>query len=121
MDINLTQEQIKEFLENGYINVYMGDYRFYMELSNSSTNNIWYFELVKSKNGKTIQAYTHDISELELLKPKYDYDGAGGFLDHQSCPCGSYDTEGFILDIGDTNMLVNFIFNPYAWLQTDSD
>ena len=70
MDINLTQEQIKEFLEKGYINVYMGDYRFYMELSDSSTNNIWYFELVKSKNGKTIQAYTHDISELELLKPK---------------------------------------------------
>ena len=59
--------------------------------------------------------------KINEIKPKYDYDGAGGFLDHQSCPCGSYDTEGFILDIGDTNMLVNFIFNPYAWLQTDSD
>ena len=59
--------------------------------------------------------------KINEIKPKYDYDGAGGFLDHQSCPYGSYDTEGFILDIGDTNMLVNFIFNPYAWLQTDSD
>lgn len=59
--------------------------------------------------------------KINKIKPKYDYDGAGGFLDHQSCPYNSYDTDGFILDIGDANMLVNFIFNPYVWLQTDSD
>ena len=59
--------------------------------------------------------------KINKIKPKYDYDGAGGFLDHQSCPYGSYNTDGFILDIDDTNMLVNFIFNPYVWLRTDSD
>lgn len=90
MDINLTQEQIKEFLENGYIHVYMGDYRFYMELSNSSTNNIWYFELVKSKNGKTIQAYAHDISELELLKPKRPTDPSWHHNDPLCPNCRTY-------------------------------
>lgn len=59
--------------------------------------------------------------KINKIKPKYDYDGAGGFLDHQSCPYGSYNTDGFILDIYDTNMLINFIFNPYVWLRTESD
>ena len=34
---------------------------------------------------------------------------------------GIHDTDGFILDLFDTDMLVNFIFNPYLWLRTDSD
>lgn len=90
MDINLTQEQINEFLEKGYINIYMGDYRFYMELSDSSTNNIWYFELVKTKNGKTIQAYKHDISELELLKSKRPTDPSW-YHNDPLCPnCQTY-------------------------------
>lgn len=60
--------------------------------------------------------------KINKIKPKYDYyDGAGGFLDHQSCPYGSYNTDGFILDIYDTNILINFIFNPYVWLRTESD
>lgn len=59
--------------------------------------------------------------KINKIKPRYDSNNAGGFLDHQSCPYGSYNTDGFILDIGDANMLVNFIFNPYVWLQTDCD
>lgn len=43
------------------------------------------------------------------------------FLDHQSQPYGSFDQDGFILDIYDTDQLINFIFNPYVWLQTSSD
>lgn len=90
MNIELTQEQIEKFLEKGYINVYMGDYKFYMELSDSSTNNIWYFELVKTKNGKTIQAYTHDISELELLRPKRPTDPSW-YHNDPLCPnCQTY-------------------------------
>lgn len=90
MDINLTQEQIKEFLENGYIIIDMGDYRFYMELSNNNTNNIRYFELVKFENGKTIQAYAHDISELELLKPKRP-DDPSWYHNDPLCPhCRTY-------------------------------
>ena len=42
MEIRLTEEQINEFLENGYINVYMGDYRFYMELGDEGGGLIWY-------------------------------------------------------------------------------
>lgn len=70
-----------------------------------------------------LQKHTYKCRGIKInkIKPKYDYDGAGGFLDHQSCPYGSYDTDGFILDIGDANMLVNFIFNPYVWLHTESD
>ena len=59
--------------------------------------------------------------KIDKIKPKYDYGSAGDFLDHQSCPYGSHDTSGFAFDFYDTDMLVNFIFNPYLWLQTDCD
>lgn len=59
--------------------------------------------------------------KIDKIKPKYDDGYAGDFLDHQSCPYGSLDTDGFIFDFYDTNMLVNFIFNPYLWLHTDCD
>ena len=58
---------------------------------------------------------------IDKIKSKYDYGSAGDFLDHQSCPYGLWDTEGFIINFYDTDMLVNFIFNPYLWLQTDCD
>lgn len=90
MDINLTQEQIKEFLKNGYINVYMGDYRFYMELGGLGSDLISYFELVKSENGKTVQSYKHDVGELKLLKPKRPYDPSW-YHNDPLCPnCQTY-------------------------------
>lgn len=59
--------------------------------------------------------------KIDKIEPKYDYGSAGDFLDHQSCPYGSHDTSGFAFDFYNTDMLVNFIFNPYLWLQTDCD
>lgn len=78
-------------------------------------------EYVNGHSNPQEHAYKCRGIKINKIKSKYDYDGAGGFLDHQSCPYGSYDTDGFILDIGDANMLINFIFNPYVWLRTDSD
>lgn len=46
---------------------------------------------------------------------------AGDYLDHQSIPYGIYDSENCIVDLYDTEQLINFIFNPYLWLHTDCD
>ena len=46
---------------------------------------------------------------------------AGDYLDHQSIPYGKYDTENCIVNLYDTEQLINFIFNPYLWLHTDCD
>lgn len=90
MEINLTQEQINKFLEEGYVIVNIGDYRFYVELGGSCDDDIWYFELVKFKDGKTVQAYTHDIRDLELLKPKRPRDPSW-YHNDPLCPhCQTY-------------------------------
>lgn len=88
MDINLTREQINDFLKDEYININLGDYRIYMELTREK--DIWYFELIKSKNGKTIQGYAHDVSQLELLNPKRLNDPSW-YRNDPLCPnCGTY-------------------------------
>ena len=88
MDINLTQKQAEEFLNDEYININLGDYRIYMELTREK--DIWYFEFVKSKNGKTIQGYAHDVSQLELLNPKRLNDPSW-YRNDPLCPnCGTY-------------------------------
>ena len=46
---------------------------------------------------------------------------AGDYLDHQSIPYGIYDSENCIVNLYDTEQLINFIFNPYLWLHTDCD
>ena len=46
---------------------------------------------------------------------------AGDYLDHQSTPYGIYDSENCIVNLYDTDQLINFIFNPYLWLHTDCD
>ena len=48
-------------------------------------------------------------------------DGAWDYLDHQSQPYGSYDDSECVVKLYDTDMCVNFIFNPYIWLHTDCD
>lgn len=89
MDINLTREQINDFLKDEYININLGDYRIYMEISHEK-KDIWYFELIKSKNGKTIQGYAHDISELELLESKRPEDPSW-YHNDPLCPnCQTY-------------------------------
>lgn len=88
MDINLTQKQAEEFLNDEYININLGDYRIYMELTREK--DIWYFEFVKSKNGKTIQGYAHNVSQLELLNPKRLNDPSW-YRNDPLCPnCGTY-------------------------------
>ena len=88
MDINLTQKQAEEFLNDEYININLGDYRIYMELTREK--DIWYFEFVKSKNGKTIQGYAHNVSQLELLNPKRLNDPSW-YHNDPLCPnCGTY-------------------------------
>ena len=59
-----------------------------------------------------------------ILIDKTMFDGdemAGDYLDHQSIPYGKYDTENCIVNLYDTEQLINFIFNPYLWLHTDCD
>lgn len=89
MDINLTPEQINDFLEDTYVNINLGDYRIYLELTGKE-KDIWYFELVKSKNGKTIQGYAHDISELKLLEPKRPEDPSWHHNDPLCPNCRTY-------------------------------
>ena len=48
-------------------------------------------------------------------------EGSYDYLDHQSMPYGKYDAENCIVDLYDTEQLINFIFNPYLWLHTDCD
>lgn len=59
-----------------------------------------------------------------ILIDKTMFDGgeiAGDYLDHQSIPYGKYDSENCIVNLYDTEQLINFIFNPYLWLHTDCD
>lgn len=88
MDINLTQEQIEDFLNDEYININLVNYRIYMELTREK--NIWYFELVKSEKGKTIQGYCHDVSQLELLNLKRLNDPSWHHNDPLCPNCGTY-------------------------------
>lgn len=46
---------------------------------------------------------------------------ASDYLDHQSVPWGAYDDDKCVVNLYDTEQLINFIFNPYLWLHTDCD
>ena len=88
MDIKVTSEQEKEFLEDKWVNIIIGDYKIYLELTNQ--DDLFYFELIKSKNGKTEQGYAHDVSQLELLIPKRLRDPSW-YHNDPLCPnCGTY-------------------------------
>lgn len=89
MDINLTREQIDDFLKDEYIDINLGDYKIYMEI-NHKEKDIQYFELIKSKNGKTIQGYAYDINKLELLESKRPEDPSW-YRNDPLCPnCHTY-------------------------------
>ena len=57
MDINLTREQLSDFMTDGWINIEFGNYRMYMEID--SDNKPSYFEIVHSNNGKTLEGYAY--------------------------------------------------------------
>ena len=88
-DIKLTEEQAKEFIDDGWLNVVCGDYRFYLELDQRE-KRFFYFELIQSKNGRTKNNFAYDVTELELLKPKRPRDPSY-YHNDPLCPnCGTY-------------------------------
>ena len=88
MDIKLSEEQAAEFLENEYISLKCGNYRIYLELDRDKRP--WYFEIVQSKNGKTIVGYAHDVTELKKLEAKRPTDPSY-YHNDPLCPnCGTY-------------------------------
>ena len=89
MKIELTNEEVSQFLEDNYISIKMGDYEFYFETS-SYDNMPFYFEFTYKKNGKTIKSYAHDTAELELLKPKRPHDPSYWHNDPLCPTCGTY-------------------------------
>ena len=85
MEIICTEEQVKEFLDDEFIEITIGNHRIYAELDREK--NFWYFEMVKSNNGKTLQGYAYDITELEKLKSKRP----NYYHNDPLCPnCGTY-------------------------------
>lgn len=88
MEINLTEEQTLQVVENEYINIKFGEYRLFLELDRDKEP--WYFEIVHSRNGKTIRGYAHDVSELELLIPQKPHDPSY-YHNDPLCPhCSTY-------------------------------
>ena len=89
MKIELTKEQVSQFLEDQYVNIKMGDYELYFETSNYD-NTPCYFEIIQKKNDKTLKMYVLDTGELELLKPKRPHDPSYWHNDPLCPNCGTY-------------------------------
>ena len=89
MKIELTNEQISQFLEDQYVNIKIGDYELYFETSNYD-NTPCYFEIIQKKNDKTLKMYVLDTGELELLKPKRPHDPSYWHNDPLCPNCGTY-------------------------------
>ena len=89
MKIELTNEQISQFLEDQYVSIKMGDYELYFETGNYD-NTPCYFEIIQKKNNKTLKMYAHGTEELELLKPKRPHDPSYWHNDTLCPNCGTY-------------------------------
>lgn len=88
MEIKATDEQEREFLEDYYADIQVGNYRVYLELN--ADGSLWYAELVKSKNGKTEQGYAFDTGMLEKMIPKRPSDSRY-YHNEPLCPnCQTY-------------------------------
>ena len=89
MEIRATDEQVKEFQEDRYVDIQIGDYRIYME-PRDDNKGFYYAEIVKSKNGKTENGYAFDYTELEKLQPKRT-DDPSWYHNDPLCPnCQTY-------------------------------
>ena len=87
MNIDLSDEQVQEFLSDGCVRIKFGDYSIYMELAQDI---MYYFELIKRKNGKTEQGYAFDTTDLDRLKAKRPNDPSF-YHNDPLCPnCRSY-------------------------------
>ena len=89
MKIELTKEQVSQFLEDNYISIKMGDYELYFGTGNYD-NTPCYFEIIQKKNNKTLKMYAHETNELELLKPKRPHDPSYWHNDPLCPNCGTY-------------------------------
>lgn len=92
MEINLSDSQSAEILEDEWITVEFSKgaskYRLYFELDKGK--NPFYFEIVRSENGKTIKGYafsTEDLDKLIAAKP----DDPSYYRNDPLCPtCRTY-------------------------------
>lgn len=73
MEIVLTPEQQKKFLEDEWINIKCDGYRIFIELDHL-TKSFYYGEVIKTKNGKTMEGYCFDRKDLEKMKSKRLHD-----------------------------------------------
>ena len=86
MEVKLSAD---DFLDDKWIDIVIGEnHRLYVELD--CEDNPFYFEIIHSQNGKTLQGFAFDRTELEKLKPKRLRDPSY-FSNDPLCPsCGTY-------------------------------
>ena len=89
MEFKLTQSDAESFVADGYIDIKIGNYRIYLELDQYD-KKFWYFELTKSMNGKTLQKYAHDVTELDKLNPRRTNDPSYWHNDPLCPNCQTY-------------------------------
>ena len=88
MKIELTNEQVSQFLKDNHISIKIGDYELYFETDNYDSMP-FYFEFTYNRNGKTLKSYAYDTNDLELLKPKRP--AVSYWLNKPLCPnCGTH-------------------------------
>lgn len=87
MTIELTDEQMRSFLEDEWLNIKGGGYRIYVELDNQLLS---YLEFAKMNGGKTEQGYAVGKSDLEKMHPKRPNDPSY-YRNDPLCPnCATY-------------------------------
>ena len=88
MDIKLNDHETNQILDDEYINISFGEYRIYLEFDRDK--NPWYFEIIRSKNGRTVKGYANNTSDLDKLIPTRPNDPSY-FHNDPLCPnCGTY-------------------------------
>lgn len=76
----------------------------------------------KDFNNAFVDYVGNGCKGIWIDKTMFDGDEmASDYLDHQSVPWGAYDDDKCVVNLYDTEQLINFIFNPFLWLHTDCD
>lgn len=86
MIITLTDNQVKQFIEDEWIDIHIGDYQMYMELN--PDDSMWYWEM--KQKGKRESSFAFDVSDLEKLKAKRPNDPSYYHNDPLCPSCGTY-------------------------------
>ena len=88
------------------------------KMYDSSGWNDFIYEFTRYINETNYQNQKKCLGIKVILTDKKE---AWEFLDHQSQPYGVWDDSNCVVDLWNSEQLVNFIFNPYIWLHTDCD